>query len=335
MTPITCATLLNSLKAAAGGAILALPAGPCAMPVIDKVNPAGVVTITSQDPTNPVVLSGDFKINASSNLTFSQLVIDFSAADDPYWAGRVSGVKNLTLDQVEVRAGGPSVAWPGGFDVTDSDHFALTNSKVHDIASVAVNILRATNTTISGDDFYRWGKSAVGAGQVQGFTFANNRVHDAFPPPGTHADGLQIFTAGSTAASSGITVEGNHLWSGEGYAFQGVFIQDDLGTMPIANVTVANNLLYGTMWDSVWLKGVTGANSVTGNLMVSWPQIDIGATTDLTKPVTTAFTANLETWVVAGGALTVTGNSAQSFSDANGKYVAALPDNTKLAAVSH
>jgi len=335
MTPITCATFLASLKAAAAGAVLALPAGPCPMPTLNGVNPPGVVRITSQNPSNPAILAGDFKIANSSNLAFSQLVVDFSTTDDPYWAGRMSDIKNVSFDQVEIRSSGPTVAWPGGFDVTDSDHFAVTNSKVHDIGSAAFNILRATNATISGNDFYRWGKSAVGAGQVQNFTFSNNKVHDAFPVIGTHADGLQILTAGTTAQSNGLTITGNHLWTGQGWAFQGLFIQDELGTMPICNVRVTGNLLYGTMWDSLWLKNVCGTNTVANNLMISWPQPDIDATTDLTKPVITAFTANLNTWVAAGATLTMTGNMAQSFSDANGKWVAALPGNTKLGVAAN
>jgi hypothetical protein len=330
MIPTACATLLASLKAATAGAVLALPAGPCAMPTISNVNPPGVVTITSQDPTHPAILTGDFKVANSSNLTFSRLIIDFSTTDDPYWPGRVSSVKNLTLDQVEVRSSGPTVEWPGGFNVVDSDHFAVTNSKLHDVPSVLINVARTSNITISGNDFYRWGKSAIGASAVQELTVSNNNIHDSFPPPGTHSDGLQIFTAGTKTPSSGIVVTNNHLWTGDGYPFQGIFIQDETDVLPISNVTVSGNQLSGTMWDSIWLRGVAGANKVVNNTMVSWRQVDIGSTKDLAKPVTTDFTANLETWVVKGGTLTVAGNSAQAFSDSNGRYVDGLPGNTKL-----
>lgn len=333
MIATTCSSLVAALKSAAAGAVLALPPGQCAMPVLNGVNPSGVVTITSQDPANPAILAGDFKVVSSSNLTFSRLIIDLSTSHDPYWAGRVSDVKNLTFDHIEARSNGP-VDWPGGFNVTDSDHLSVTNSKFHDIGMAVFNILRSTNTTISGNDFYRWDKSAVGGAQLEGFTFTDNDIHDAHPVVGTHADGLQIFTAGTKLPSSNVVVSNNQLWTGGGYPFQGIFIQDELGSLPIAGVTVTNNVLYGTMWDSIWLNGVTGTITVTNNRMASWTQVDIGATKDLAKPVKTAFTANLEISVAKGATLTVRGNIAQNFSDSNGKYIPGLPGNTKLGVYS-
>lgn len=330
MIPITCSTLIASLKAAAAGAVLGLPAGPCVTPAIDNVNPANVVTITSQDPAHPAILAGDFKMGNSSNLTFSQLIIDLSTTTVRYWPGRISDVKNVAFDRVEVRAAGPTVDWPGGLLVSDSDHVSFTNSKLHDVASVLINVERSTNVTISDNEFYRWGKSAIGASTVQGLTVSNNNIHDSLPPPGTHSDGLQVFTAGTKAPSNGIVVTNNRMSTGDGYPFQGIFIQDETGSLPISNVTVTGNQLSGTMWDSIWLDGITGVNKVLNNTMVSWRQIDVGATKDMAKPVITDFTANLHTVVVKGGTLTIAGNSAQSFTDPNGRYIADLPGNTKL-----
>jgi hypothetical protein len=329
----TCAALVSALKAAAAGAVLALPAGPCALPTLVNINPPGVVTITSQDAANLAVFKGDFRIANSSNLTFSQVVVDFTGTSDAYYAGRMSGVSNVTFDQVRFTAPTSQVAWPAGLYVSDSDRLAITHSRFDHIANASLLLLRATNTLVDHTDFDHWSKSAIQAGELQNFALTNSTIHDAFPIVGTHPDALQIQTAGTKAQSSGITIAGNKMWTGDGWAFQGLFIQDELDTLPILNLSVTGNDLSGTMWNALYFNGVGGQLAVKDNTAVTWTQRDIVATTDLAKPVMTPFIANLFIKMIPGApAPIVTGNTAQGFSDANGKPVAGLPGNTLLPA---
>lgn len=330
---VTNITKLSSTLASAspGDTVTIAPGVYAEVPIINNVNPKGAVTINGTG----VTFKGDFKINNSSNLIFSGLTFDFTGATDPYWPARFTSNTNLTFTGITITGPGSNALNPGGFLFQDTNGITITNSKIGNVPSTAVNIIRSVGVTITGNEFANCGKSGIGVAAVTNLLISDNHFHDFIAPLGTHTDAIQLMTAGTTTQSTNIIITNNTFYRGAGQPFQGIFLQDDLGTIPFSNVIVSNNTLIGTLYDCLWVNGATGNVTLTNNTMVSYPGFDTILTTDITKPVTSPFFANLYTKLVGTFKLTIIGNVSQAYSDTNGKFLdPPPPGNTRVPAIS-
>jgi hypothetical protein len=323
MIATTCSGLLAALKTAAAGAVLALPAGPCAVPALNGINPPGIVTITSADPANPAVLTY-LKIFGSSNLVFKQLEITFTKANDGYYATRMDTVHDLSFDQVNWH--GADVALAPGAQLTAiylniGQNVAFTNSQFHD-ADAAMLVASSSNVTVSGDTFYRLNKGGVEMTSVLGLNFTHNTCRDFILKPPTHSDCIQGMNTKLAAPAGNLIITDNLIERGAGDPIQGIFIQDEVGDKPWANVDVERNTVLGEMWNAIWVNGSSGVVIIKNNTVRSWPGAD-----DVAGGIT-AFDAHIYTNNLAAGTkLTITGNQAQGYSDVHGKYVPGVPGN--------
>ncbi len=113
---------------------------------------------------------------------------------------------------------------------------------------------------------------------------------------GDHPDAIQFLTTGTTAASHDINITGNLITRGTGDAVQGIFMRDEVGTLPYANVNIDNNMLVGTGYNGITVLGGKTV-AVTNNTLDSLP----GDTN--------------VTWVMVQNAdnVTASGNTAKSF----------------------
>jgi hypothetical protein len=294
---------------------------------INDIYPAQPIIISSQSVSAMSVIDGCLSINRVADLTFSNIVFDFKNCADPYWPARVNEAKNIKFQNDEFKGAGPTSS-AGGVLLVDSDNAKVVNSKFHHLGSVALNISRARNLTINGNDFLDWSKSAVGIGEVHTLEFTNNWIHDAYPLPGVHPDGLQIFTTHTKSASENLSIVGNNLDSGKGGAFQGIFIQDEERDKPYRNVYIARNNIIGGMWNSIYLKSATGNVSILYNTAFSSSQWNPTATTDAGHPVKTSFSAGILIWLLPDAVLDERGNAAQRFSTRDGRASPPPPGNS-------
>jgi hypothetical protein len=292
-----------------------------------NVYPTRPITISSQSKDGPAILDGCLSINRVADLTFNDVIFDFKNCSDPYWPGRINNVSNISFENDEFRGIGPA-STAGGVLLVDSDNVKVLHSKFHHLGSVALNISRAKNLTIDGNDFFDWSKSAVGIGEVHTLEFNNNWIHDAFPLPGVHPDGLQIFTTHTQYASDNLSIVGNNLESGNGGAFQGIFIQDEERDKPYKNVYIARNRIIGGMWNGIYLKSATGKVDVIDNTAFSSVQWNPTATTDPGHPVKTSFTSGILIWLLPDAVLIERGNAAQRFSTRDGRASGPPPGNS-------
>jgi hypothetical protein len=99
---------------------------------------------------------------------------------------------------------------------------------------------------------------------------ADNAVWNIRPMPGDHPDAIQFLTAGSKAPATDIRVTGNVVFRGEGQATQGIFLRDQVGTLPFERVTIADNLIVGTGYNGILVMGAKDL-AITGNELVSNP----------------------------------------------------------------
>jgi hypothetical protein len=332
MIVFTAAQLIAALKL--GVTIIALAPGSYNDVRVINHTYSNPVTIESLDQAHSAVFSGCFNMANSSGIVVKGLKIDFSGCKDPFWPGRVDRVKNIKFDNVEI-VGMGATSGPGGFLIVDSEKITFTNCRFHHLGSVALNIARGKTFVIKDNEFSDWDKSAVGIGQINGLIFTRNVIHDARPTPGTHPDGLQMFTTNTKIPSSDIFIDNNTMYAGDGGAFQGIFIQDETGKMPYENVQISRNLILGSMWNAIYLKNATGRIKITDNQTYSWKLWNPTATTDSGKPTTTAFTAGILLWTAPGAELTETGNSAQRFSRPDGSAGPVPPGNSLATGQQH
>jgi peptidoglycan hydrolase-like protein with peptidoglycan-binding domain len=341
-TPVTTtAGLLAALKTAhAGDTITLAPGTYIGVKIVgltygaSGLNFTSPVTITSADPSHEAVIEG-LGIANVTGLTFRNLAFTSVGVTDPYFAYRIQDSQNLTFDHLYVH-GDPSIAPSAqidGFNVEKSSGLTFTNSDYS--YGDPLNFTNDSNVTISGDSFHNLNKGGVEMGGTSDVSITNNVCSDFDSAYGTHVDCIQIFTAGTTVAAHNITITGNLFYRGTGGAVQGIFVQDEVGTLPFSNVTIDDNAMIGGIWSSVLLRGATGNVQVNNNIAATWPGVDVEGST-----ASNIVTTNFAGWVflrdpLTGAIITETGNQAQAYPNPTGTGAAITPPgNTVLGSVT-
>lgn len=328
------AQLMTALANAHAGETIQLAAGTYSQLVLNNFNFSSPVTITSASASSPAVLEG-LKVNASSGITFSNVEMTTVGSGDPYYGFRISGSNNIAFNQVNVH-GDPTVAPSAqisGFYFTGDTGISITNSTMSNMNS-AIIANENNGVTFSNNTFSNLSKGGVEAGADQNVSISGNTFTNFQVGVGIHADAIQFYTAGTTTPSSNISITNNLISRGSGDAVQGIFIQDELGTSPYTNVTIANNSVVGAMWDSILVNAqVNGALNVSNNLATSWAGADPGSATSASSIPSTSFVARISlTGDFSNAAVTETGNVAQSYMS-NGTAVTPPAGNTQVGGI--
>jgi Right handed beta helix region len=293
----SAAALTAALKLAQGGDTVELQAGTYSGLKLSNLTFAGGVTITSADPNHQAVVT-DLTLTNVNGLSFTH--IEFAEAGPGYL---ISKSQNIAFDHDFVHGSldGNASNDPGGLDFLDSSNVAITNSEFTQLKvaiSVGANTLPSvSNITVSGNDIHGLEKAGVIMAGASNVSIANNFISDIRAVNGDHPDAIQFFTTGTKVAAHDIDIANNIIMRGAGDATQGIFLRDQVGTLPYQNLTIENNLVVGTGYGGIYVMGVNGAQ-ITGNELVSDP----GKTNN--------------TWMLVQGGtnVTSTGNTAQAIS---------------------
>jgi hypothetical protein len=335
VTVSTTAGLTAALKSAHAGETIELAAGTYSGVVIQNANFATPVTITSVNPNNEAVLSG-LKVATSSGLNFTHLELTTVGCTDPYYAFRISGSQNLSFSNLNVQGtiGSDPSTQLMGFYVSKCSNITITHSSF-EYMSVAIDANSNTGLTISDNSFQYLNKGGIEIGGISNLNIANNNFTDFLTASGVHADAIQIFTAGTTTPDSNIVITGNLYDRGTGVPAQGIFVQDEVGTLPFNNVTIDNNTIIGGDWNAIFLSNATGTVQIDNNTVASWAGQDVvaGSTTNFVSWIRLGNT-NLTGGTFANATVTETGNEAQYFLGPNGKAVTPTASNSLLGAVT-
>ena len=87
-----------------------------------------------------------------------------------------------------------------------------------------------------------------------------------------HPDAVQFWTTNTKVPASDIIVEDNVIVRGKGSPIQGIFFRDELGTLPYQNVTIADNLVIGALYNGITIMGGVGFK-ITGNVVAALPDM--------------------------------------------------------------
>jgi hypothetical protein len=89
-------------------------------------------------------------------------------------------------------------------------------------------------------------QDGLNIGQVNGILIDGNHFTNFGLHAGDHRDGIQFMTVGATRSSTDIIVRNNVIMLGSGASQQGIFMTDQVGTLPYQRVKIQNNLIVET-----------------------------------------------------------------------------------------
>jgi nitrous oxidase accessory protein NosD len=268
------AHLLSALTAAQSGDVIQLAAGTYAPIKITGLNFAGGVTVTSADSLHPALLTG-LTVASSSGLDFSQLELRASDTKTAY-AISVSGSQHLQFDRLDIHGSldNDPTNDSNAILIQSSSDVSVTHSEFQQLAT-GIGHLDSDHLTFSGNAFHDIRMDGIRGGGSSWVTISGNTFTDFHPASGDHPDAIQFWTTNTTSSAHDIAITDNMYLRGAGSQIQGVFMGDEVGTLPFTHVLIRGNLFAGAMYNGIAVgdgQDVTVADNIVQGFtdMKSW-----------------------------------------------------------------
>ena len=266
----TTSQLTAALATAKSGDSILVASGTYSGINLKNINPAGNVLITSANSSNPAVFR-DVMLSQSKNLTFSHLSFNSSDGVNPSVSPfQVLSSTNIHLDHLTVS--GPALgnaAVASGLMIRWSDGVSVTNSEFSNLQH-GIEILDNTHLNITHNSFHDLRTDGIRGGADSNVLIAQNFFTDFHPAVGDHPDAIQFWTTNTLASAHDITITGNSVIRGSGAPVQGIFLRDQVGNLPYANIAINNNIVAGGMYNGIYVTGASGVD-ISKNIVVAFP----------------------------------------------------------------
>jgi Ca2+-binding RTX toxin-like protein len=252
ITTVSSVTALNAaLKAAQAGDSILLTAGTYTGTVASYLNFAGNVTVTSADAGHPATLT-NLNVTSSSGLTFSGLDFraDGAGPDNPFLVARSHDV---TLTGLDVHGSADGLQNDrAAMLVRDSANVTVSDSVFHDLW-IGIGHLNNDHLTIAGNTFKEIQMDGIRGGGSSFVTITRNTFSNFHPAATDHPDAIQFWTSNTTTSAHDIAVTENVFMrgSGTGVIPQGIFFNDEVGTLPYQHLTITGNMLAGAGYNGI------------------------------------------------------------------------------------
>ena len=259
--------LTSALKSAQSGDTILLAPGAYSGAVVSGLSFASGITITSADPAHQAVLT-NFKVVGSTGLTFTNL--EFFAQAPATFAFQVNNSSNIHFDHISMHGSldGNASNDASGLQIMGSSKITVTNSEFQQLAR-AIGVSTTNDVTIGNNYVHDIRSDGFDFAQVSFVKVIDNVLKNFAPGTTDHPDAIQFWTQGTTAASHDILISGNLILRGDGNTVQGIFMGDEVGTMPLERVTIANNLIVGTGYNAIRLNGAKDL-TLTNNELITY-----------------------------------------------------------------
>jgi Ca2+-binding RTX toxin-like protein len=305
ITVSTTAALTAALKTAHAGDNILLASGTYSGLAVKNVNFAANVTISSADSTHQAVLT-DFSINSSSGLTFTNLelsTVNSTIATSSY-AFQVGQSSNILFSGLNIHGSldnnpGNDV---GGFLVRNSTNITMTGSQFQQLSN-AFSQLDGSNLTVTNNSFHDIRSDGIDTAGSSNVLISGNSLTNFAPGSSTeHPDAIQFWTTGTTSSASDITISNNTITRGSGSATQGIFMRDEVGSLPYQNVTITGNTVSGEMYNGISVDHINNLslsnNTVTAlSDMPSWISVLDSVNTTMSDNNSSAYTLTNTTFL--------------------------------------
>lgn len=269
---ISRAGLIDALARAESGDRIILSAGNYgAIDIRERVFSADV-TIQSASAGQPALIE-TITISNSAHLAFRSLVIGRALKPGEADYSRMVSIRssnNLKFDSINFhgsldnnpRNDGHGLVFNGGRGLE------ISNSSFTEFDR-AVQVASATDVAIKNTRFFGLRSDGLNFADVQRVVIDRNSFRDFSVGVGDHPDAIQFWTTGTTRSSTDIVITNNQIFQGRGAGTQGIFLTDQVGSLPYQNVRIENNLLY--VFDGY--NGIMVANArgvqIIGNSVLS------------------------------------------------------------------
>lgn len=242
------ATYSAVLKSAAGGDVITLAAGRYPATKLSKVAKEGVVTVTGAG----AVLEG-LTLTTCSGFRFTRLEFDLGVG---------KGYRIALQGAFDIHFDGCDFHGPAGAAAKDKTALPSAISMLGGCSNISVvdnlftDLDRACGGGGTGIVVARNKISGIRTdgmiwAEAVGIEITDNEMSDFYPAGGAHPDGIQFMTTGTKTASSDILIARNSIQRGAGAAAQGIFLGDEVGTLPFRRVKILDNLLIGTGYQGI------------------------------------------------------------------------------------
>lgn len=256
-TVSSAAELTTTLSKSLNGDVIQLAAGSYGNVQISGINIIGNVTITSADPQNQAILNG-LLVKGSSGLTFSNLDLS-NIVPGTHNVFQVLGSSNVVMDHLTVH--GPANLGSGLESalmmVRSSTNVTVSNSEFYN-GWHGLSMLDNNGLTVSGNYVHDIRTDGIRGGGNSNLLITRNTLTDFYPAALDHPDAIQIWTGNTTTSASNITITDNVIVRGNGGPVQGIFMRDQVGTLPFQNVTVTGNIVAGGRYNGIALDHING-----------------------------------------------------------------------------
>ncbi len=155
-----------------------------------------------------------------------------------------------------------------GLNVGNVKGIKVVNSEFEQLGRGAM-FDSSTNVTVANNMFHELRSDGLNFSAVTNVLIDGNSFTNFHPISADHPDAIQFWTANTTKASTDIVIRNNVMLQGSGDSMQGIFMWDEVETLPYQRVTIQNNLVY----EQNWPNGVVVYNgkdvNITGNTLLS------------------------------------------------------------------
>jgi len=247
--------LVAALKGASAGDTISLAAGSYSAVTLSGFHFASDVRITSADPANTAAIA-NLTVKDSSGLSFDH--VQFTTAGS--YALTISNSSDIHVDHVSVHGSidgdGTNDAGNGAF-ISQSSDVTISNSEFQELKNGIVH--GATQgLQITGDYFHNIRVDGVHGSAATDMKIIGNYFTKFQNMAGDHSDAIQFHTIAESTPTSGVTIANNVIVSGGASQMQGVFIADEVGTVPYSNIVISGNLIANSNYQGIFVAHAYG-----------------------------------------------------------------------------
>ncbi|MBB3892063.1 nitrous oxidase accessory protein NosD [Phenylobacterium haematophilum] len=245
-------TLTLAMKTASPGATVVLAPGDYGQIALSDLNFGTPVTLVAKDAQ-----TAGFVLKNVTGLR----VVGLNVVLDQPGAGRlaVNDSQNIQFSGLTARG----LPTGQGLFFTKSRNIRVEKSSFSGFRNGIV-LSNCYDVAIEGSTFRRLGADGVTSNGTSRLLIKGNDFADFAPTPGSHPDAVQLFTRNTTASAEDITIVGNRIRRGSGGIMQGIFITDQVGTLPYRRVVIRDNIIEGSMYNGIALMHAEDVE-VSGN----------------------------------------------------------------------
>ena len=270
--PVTARSLLSltlAMKTARPGATIVLAPGSYGQVSLSDLSFDAPVTLIAKD----VELSG-LVLNKVSGLRIVGVTV---AIEDPTAGGRlaINDSRNIRISEMSARG----LPRGQGLFLIRSSNIRVDKSRFEGFRN-GVAHSGCYDVAIEGNTFLRLGSDGVTGAGTSRLLIKDNDFADFAPTPGAHPDAIQIFTKGTTSSAEDISIIGNRIRRGSGGIPQGIFITDQVGTLPYRRVVIRDNIIEGAMHNGIAVSHAEDVE-VSGNSVQ--PYDDMNSRINITR----------------------------------------------------